>query len=77
MYNLALEDVNLYMVFEYMEHDLTGILQNPSLQLGHEHIKCLLKQIFAGLKYLHEKQIIHRDMKGYSIMCLKFLIILI
>lgn len=54
----------MYMVFEYMEHDLTGILQGNCVVYDAKHIKCLVQQMFMGLGHLHDHDIIHRDMKG-------------
>lgn len=42
------------MVFPYMEHDLSGLLENPAVHFTEPQIKCYLKQLLQGLKYLHE-----------------------
>ena len=55
---------SIYMVFEYMEHDLTGILAHPQVQFTEGHLKSLAMQLFSGLDYLHRKAVLHRDLKG-------------
>ncbi|KAL4974287.1 Serine/threonine-protein kinase bur1 [Aspergillus desertorum] len=56
----------MYMVFPYMEHDLSGLLENPAVQFSEAQIKCYMIQLLEGLKYLHGNCILHRDMKGYG-----------
>lgn len=56
------------MVFEYMEHDLTGILANPSIRLTPSNLKSLASQMLLGLEYLHAKSILHRDLKGSNLL---------
>ncbi len=56
------------MVFEYMDHDLTGILTHPSFVLGAENIKDMNKQMLEGLAYLHHRGVLHRDLKGSNIL---------
>lgn len=59
---------SVYMVFEYMEHDLNGILAHPQVQFSAAHLKSLARQLFAGLDYLHRKAVLHRDLKGSNIL---------
>ncbi|KAI0028471.1 kinase-like domain-containing protein [Vararia minispora EC-137] len=57
-----------YMVFEYMDHDLTGILAQTQFQFTDAHLKSFCRQMLAGLAYLHRKGVVHRDIKGSNIL---------
>lgn len=45
---------SVYMVTPYMDHDLAGLLENPSVLLKVPHIKSYMKQLLHGTAYLHE-----------------------
>jgi len=59
---------NVYMVFEYHEYDLTGILQSSEIRLSQDHIKSWSQQLLAGTHYMHVNKIIHRDLKASNIL---------
>ncbi|KAF2823811.1 Pkinase-domain-containing protein [Ophiobolus disseminans] len=58
----------LYMVTPYMDHDLSGLLDNPEVKFQEAQIKCYMLQLFKGLRYLHDNHILHRDMKAANLL---------
>ncbi|MCJ1406363.1 serine/threonine protein kinase, CMGC, CDC2/CDK sub [Ptychographa xylographoides] len=58
----------MYMVTPYMDHDLSGLLENPKVHLTEPYIKCYMLQLLEGLRYLHGRQILHRDMKAANLL---------
>ncbi|KAJ3145501.1 Cyclin-dependent kinase 12 [Geranomyces michiganensis] len=58
-------EVNEYLVLEYMDHDLAGLMQHiPNKRLYEvQHLKCMAKQLFEGLDYMHCANVMHRDLK--------------
>ena len=56
------------MVFEYVSHDLTGLLNHPTFKLDSAHKKHLARQLFEGLNYLHRRGVLHRDIKAANIL---------
>ncbi|KAK1395604.1 putative serine/threonine-protein kinase [Heracleum sosnowskyi] len=59
---------SLYLVLEYMEHDLAGLASHPGLKFTEPQIKCYMKQLFCGLDYCHRQGILHRDIKGSNLL---------
>ena len=58
----------VYMVTPYMDHDLSGLLENPSVEFAESHIKCYMLQLLEGVAYLHKSKILHRDMKAANLL---------
>ncbi|CAH8359449.1 unnamed protein product [Eruca vesicaria subsp. sativa] len=59
---------SLYLVFEYMEHDLAGLAANPGIKFSETQIKCYMQQLFRGLEHCHRRGILHRDIKGSNLL---------
>ncbi|EYU22739.1 hypothetical protein ABFS82_03G121400 [Erythranthe guttata] len=59
---------SLYLVFEYMEHDLAGLLASPKVKFTEPQIKCYMQQILSGLEHCHSRGVLHRDIKGSNIL---------
>ncbi|CAM8912380.1 unnamed protein product [Rhodiola kirilowii] len=59
---------DIYLVFEYMDHDLTGLSERPGIQFTVPQIKCYMKQLLDGLQYCHLNQVLHRDIKGSNLL---------
>ncbi|PIN22335.1 Cdc2-related protein kinase [Handroanthus impetiginosus] len=59
---------SLYLVFEYMEHDLAGLLASPKVKFTEPQIKCYMQQILWGLEHCHSRGVLHRDIKGSNLL---------
>ncbi|KAK8651608.1 hypothetical protein V6N13_141205 [Hibiscus sabdariffa] len=59
---------NLFLVFEYMEHDLAGLAATPGINFTEPQIKCYMQQLLRGLKHCHSRGVLHRDIKGSNLL---------
>ncbi|KAK9077040.1 hypothetical protein SSX86_005375 [Deinandra increscens subsp. villosa] len=59
---------NLYLVFEYMDHDLAGLAASPMVKFTEPQIKCYMQQLLWGLEHCHSRGILHRDIKGSNLL---------
>ncbi|CAH9071102.1 unnamed protein product [Cuscuta epithymum] len=59
---------SICLVFEYMEHDLSGLLSCPDIKFSDSQIKCFMKQLLSGLEHCHSRGVMHRDIKVSNIL---------
>lgn len=60
-----------YLVFDFCEHDLAGLLSNMNVKFSLGEIKKVLQQLLNGLYYIHSNKILHRDMKAANVLITK------
>ncbi|OMO96199.1 hypothetical protein CCACVL1_05046 [Corchorus capsularis] len=58
----------LYLIFEYMEHDLVGLASLPGVKFPEPQIKCYMQQLLSGLDHCHSNSVLHRDIKGSNLL---------
>ena len=61
----AENDLDLYLIFDYMESDLFNVIRAGILQEIHK--KFIIYQTLKALKFIHSADIIHRDLKPSNI----------
>jgi serine/threonine protein kinase len=59
---------DIFMVFEYMDYDLTGLLDTQGIHFSEAQVKCYAQQLLRGLSYCHARNVMHRDIKGSNIL---------
>lgn len=59
---------SLYLVFEYMEHDLAGLASHPAIKFTESQVKCYVQQLLRGLDHCHTRGVLHRDIKGSNLL---------
>ncbi|CAL9242043.1 unnamed protein product [Arabidopsis halleri] len=59
---------SLYLVFEYMDHDLVGLASIPGIKFSEPQVKCYMQQLLSGLHHCHSRGVLHRDIKGSNLL---------
>lgn len=59
---------SIYMVFEYMDHDLAGLMETPAIRFSESQVKCYMVQLLSGIQYCHRHGVLHRDIKGSNLL---------
>jgi len=59
---------SFYLVFDFMEHDLMGLLDSGLVTFTTELNCSIMRQIMEGLAYCHDRNFLHRDIKCSNIL---------
>ncbi|XVF62662.1 hypothetical protein PTKIN_Ptkin09bG0026400 [Pterospermum kingtungense] len=59
---------SLYLVLEYMVHDLAGLAASPAIKFTESQVKCYMHQLLSGLEHCHKRHVLHRDIKGSNLL---------
>ncbi|KAJ4790532.1 Cyclin-dependent kinase 2 [Rhynchospora pubera] len=59
---------SIFMVMEYMEHDLKGVMETMKQPYSQSEVKCLMLQLLEGVLYLHNNWVLHRDLKTSNLL---------
>ncbi|KAI3469441.1 hypothetical protein Pfo_026104 [Paulownia fortunei] len=59
---------SLYLVFDYMQHDLAGLSSSPDIKFTEPQVKCYVHQLLSGLEHCHNRHVLHRDIKGSNLL---------
>lgn len=62
------ESVSFYLIFDYMDHDLIGLLDSGMVQFTNKEIKHILYQLCDAMAYCHERRFMHRDIKPSNLL---------
>ncbi|RQM04881.1 hypothetical protein DH86_00002682, partial [Scytalidium sp. 3C] len=59
---------NIFLVLDFLEHDLKTLLEDMSEPFLTSEVKTLLQQLTSGVAYLHNNWILHRDLKTSNLL---------
>lgn len=62
---------SIYLVFEFCEHDLAGLLSHQSVKFTLGEIKKIMQMLLNALYFIHFNKILHRDMKAANVLITK------
>lgn len=63
----AANNLDFYLVFEYMDSDLHNVIKKGDV-LKDIHKRFVMYQLINAIKYMHSGNVIHRDLKPSNIL---------
>ncbi|CAI2722415.1 unnamed protein product [Schistosoma spindalis] len=58
----------IYLVMDYVEHDLKSLMEIMNGPFSVGEVKCLLVQLLRAVNHLHDNWILHRDLKTSNLL---------
>lgn len=69
LHTVTIENDQIYLIMDYIDGgNLSVLLKSTSAPLPLKEVDSIIGQIAEGLHYLHQKQIIHLDLKPHNIL---------
>lgn len=65
---LGESDKSVYLAFEYLDHDLSGLIESHASGLTEDHVCCYVKQLVKGVAHMHALNVLHRDIKASNLL---------
>ncbi|CAG2112547.1 unnamed protein product [Medioppia subpectinata] len=59
---------NIFIVMEFVEHDLKSLMDAMKQPFLLAEVKCLMRQLLRAMAHLHDNWIIHRDLKPSNVL---------
>ena len=62
------DEDQIYVVMEYVDHDLKDVLTEMKHTFVASEVKCLMHQLLTAVAYLHDNWVVHRDLKTSNLL---------
>lgn len=59
---------HIFVVMEYVEHELKDLMDHTKYTFSTSEVKSLMRQLLQAIEYLHNHNIMHRDLKTSNLL---------
>ena len=58
----------IYIVMDFVDYELKSLIENKKILITNSHVKTLIYQLLSAVEYMHDKWIVHRDLKTSNLL---------